>query len=169
LGLTHPPKGKADTFRELVGVSHQLNALSRSSFLLANVPGDDGRKAFVRGKGNYAAEPPSVEFHITEVELRLDDDTIIDVAKASDVHEGELRVADLLKKSNGRKDSSSAAQQRLLNTLADGPKTYAEMAEMLGCSRQAVNRHIGRLQSEGLVAAVNGRPARFRRAEGPMV
>jgi hypothetical protein len=64
LGLLHPIKGNVSSFRQLIAGSHQFNAVSRSSLLLAPDPDDDKRRIIVRGKGNHSAAPRSVEFAI---------------------------------------------------------------------------------------------------------
>jgi hypothetical protein len=66
LSLLHPIKGRVQTFRDLVGGSHQFNALSRSSLLLARDPHDERGAALVlvRGKGNLSVDPGSFEFEI---------------------------------------------------------------------------------------------------------
>ena len=57
VGLLHPVKGRARSFRELIaGRGHQFNAVSRSSLLLGVDPDDDQRRVLVRGKGNHSAE-----------------------------------------------------------------------------------------------------------------
>ena len=49
LGLLHPIKANVSTFRQLVAGSHQLNAVSRSSLLLAPDPDNEARRILVRG------------------------------------------------------------------------------------------------------------------------
>jgi hypothetical protein len=63
LGAMHPNK-RADSFRQLVSGSAQFNAVSRSSLLLAAHPNDETRRVLVRGKGNLARTPSSVEFSL---------------------------------------------------------------------------------------------------------
>ena len=64
VGLLHPIKGRAKSFRELMAGSHQFNAVSRSSLLLGVDPLDQDRRVLVRGKGNHSAAPRSFEFRI---------------------------------------------------------------------------------------------------------
>ncbi|MCB8970366.1 MAG: AAA family ATPase [Solirubrobacterales bacterium] len=64
VGALHPNKGTHTTFRGLLSGSHQFNALSRSSLLLAEHPDDSDRRLLVRGKGNLAKEPAGFEFSI---------------------------------------------------------------------------------------------------------
>ena len=60
----HPKKGEAVSFRNLVAASHQFNAVSRSSLLLAEHPDDDTRRVLARGKGNLTGPLPLLEFVI---------------------------------------------------------------------------------------------------------
>src|SRR5438105_298004 len=54
VGLLHPTKA-GGSFRQVVAGSHQFNAVSRSSLLLAVAPDDEKRRVLVRGKGNHTA------------------------------------------------------------------------------------------------------------------
>ena len=73
-GSLHPVKGTPRTFRELIGGSHQFNAVSRSSLWIGRDPdGDDADRVLVRGKGNLSAEPPAFEFRIATGNAVIDE------------------------------------------------------------------------------------------------
>jgi hypothetical protein len=96
LGLLHPIKGNAPSFRQLVAGSHQFNAVSRSSLLLAADPEDESRRVLVRGKGNHSAAPRSFEFKIAADVVELNGHTF-EVPKVVDAREGERSAQDLMK------------------------------------------------------------------------
>ena len=73
VGLMHPIKGNPSNFRQLVAGSHQFNAVSRSSLLLAADPEDEARRVLVRGKGNHSAAPRALEFGIKPHVFELND------------------------------------------------------------------------------------------------
>jgi hypothetical protein len=92
----HPIKGNPSSFRQLVAGSHQFNAVSRSSLLLAADPNDDQQRVLVRGKGNHSAAPRSIEFSIAGEAVELNKHTF-EIPKVVNLTEGERTVADLLK------------------------------------------------------------------------
>jgi AAA domain len=92
LGLLHPIKGRAASFRDLIAGSHQFNAVSRSSLLLGVDPDADDRRVLVRGKGNHTAAPRSVEFTIVGEAFELNGHTF-EMPKAANVREGNRTVA----------------------------------------------------------------------------
>jgi AAA domain len=64
VGTLHTNKAGGASFRQTVQGSQAFNAVSRSSFLLAKDPDEDGRVVLVRGKGNHAARPRAITFEI---------------------------------------------------------------------------------------------------------
>ena len=67
LGTMHPRKGRVVSYRDLVANSHQFNAVSRSSLLLAPHPEDQTKRVVAWGKGNHAGLVPTLEFRIEPV------------------------------------------------------------------------------------------------------
>ena len=126
LALMHPIKGTPSNFRQLVAGSHQFNAVSRSSLLLAADPTDDQRRVVVRGKGNHSAAPRSIEFRIAAEAVDLNAHTF-EVPKVVDLAEGERTVADLLKLTPAAPVREELAE-RLADRLTDEPKTRADLA-----------------------------------------
>jgi hypothetical protein len=129
LGLLHPIKGNVSTFRQLVAGSHQLNAVSRSSLLLASDPDDESRRILVRGKGNHSAAPRSIEFKIAADVVELNGHTF-EVPKVVDVVEGDRTIADLLKIPGAPKRDAVADQ--LASLLTDKPQKLADLARAIG-------------------------------------
>jgi hypothetical protein len=130
LGLLHPIKGNVSTFRQLVAGSHQLNAVSRSSLLLAPDPDDEDRRILVRGKGNHSAAPRSIEFQIAADVISLNDHTF-EVPKVVDVTEGERTIADLLKGAASAPVREALAEQ-LYAVLINQPQKLADLARAVG-------------------------------------
>lgn len=64
LATMHEGKGQRVDAREGPAGSHQYNALSRSTLLVADHPHEDGRRVLARTKGNYSIEPPILGFTI---------------------------------------------------------------------------------------------------------
>jgi hypothetical protein len=130
LGLLHPIKGNASSFRQLVAGSHQFNAVSRSSLLLAADPEDESRRVLVRGKGNHSAAPRSFEFRITaEVELN---DHGFEVPNVRDAGEGERTVQELMKASGRAAPVREKLEEELAERLTQNPQTRAELARAVG-------------------------------------
>lgn len=129
LGLLHPIKGNATSFRQLVAGSHQLNAVSRSSLLIAPDPADDDRRILVRGKGNHSAAPRSVEFAIAADDVELNGHRF-EVPKVVEVAEGERTIADLLK--GPVAPVREALAEELVAVLSDQPQKLADLARAVG-------------------------------------
>jgi hypothetical protein len=132
LGLLHPIKGRASSFRQLVAGSHQLNAVSRSSLLLAPDPDDDKRRVLVRGKGNHSAAPRSVEFTIVADVVELNGHTF-EVPKVVDLVEGDRTISDLLS-DEPKAPVRDALAEQLEALLNDEPETLAALALAVGRS-----------------------------------
>ena len=126
LGLLHPIKGNVSSFRQLVAGSHQLNAVSRSSLLLAADPDDEDRRVLVRGKGNHTTAPRSFEFAIAGEVVELNAHAF-EVPKVVDEHEGERTVRDLLNATPASPVRDELAEQ-LGPLLTDEPQALADLA-----------------------------------------
>ena len=136
LGLMHPPKGAVTSFRQLVGASHQFNAVSRSSLLLAEDPDDPGRRVLVRGKGNHSAAPRSFEYRVAVETFDLNGHGF-EVPKVVDEREGERTIKDLLEaRQPGAAPTKRDQIKAKLDTILDAtPQTLSRLAEQLGCDR----------------------------------
>jgi hypothetical protein len=60
----HTNKLRGGDFRSKLSGSHQWNALSRSSLLIAHHPDGGSRRALVGGKANYSAPPTPLTFDV---------------------------------------------------------------------------------------------------------
>lgn len=151
LGLLHPIKANVSSFRQLVAGSHQLNAVSRSSLLLAPDPADETRRILVRGKGNHSAAPKSIEFSIVADVVEMNGHTF-EVPKVVDVLEGDRTIADLLKGGPEAPVREALAEQ-LAAMLSHEPRKLADLARMLGRSPQdgSVRNALNQLRGEGRV------------------
>lgn len=129
LGLLHPIKGQARSFRDLIAGSHQFNAVSRSSLLLGVDPDDEGRRLLVRGKGNHSAAPRSLEFTIAAEVVELNKHTF-EVPKVVDPVEGDRTIGDLVKPPAAPVRNELA--DRLEPLLRDEPQTRADLARAVG-------------------------------------
>jgi hypothetical protein len=157
LCVLHPPKGQAKSFRDLVAVSHQYNAVSRSSLLLAYDPRDWSRRVVVRGKGNLSDHPPSLEFAIEGHEHDLSGYSF-DTPRVVDAREGNLTAEDLLKsgRASRRADGPSESEQRILDALDAGPMRRSELIEELGFTKQRLSQLVNRMLEKGLLMQGSG-------------
>lgn len=105
VGSMHPRKGNAGSFRDLLAGSHQFNAISRSSLLLAEHPDDDTRRVLIRGKGNLAGGVKALEFRIRSHAFELNGHDF-DMPHAVDWEESDLKVADCLPGRGGAREGA---------------------------------------------------------------
>jgi hypothetical protein len=133
LGLMHPVKGRVSTFRDLVAASHQFNAVSRSSLLLAAAPDDETRRVLVRGKGNHSAAPRAVEFVIAGESFDFNGFGF-EVPRAVDVSESDRTVADLLAAGPPEAPVRDELTERLADLLTAEPQRLTDLAGAVGRS-----------------------------------
>lgn len=155
VGLLHPTKGKPHSFRDLVAGSHQFNAVSRSSMLLAKDPADDTRRVLVRGKGNHSAAPRSVEFTIASEVFELNGHTF-EMPKVVELEEGDRTIDDLLKSMDAPVRTALAAE--IEQVLTNEPQTLADIARSIGRSPKdgSVRNALTLLLAEGKAKKVDG-------------
>ena len=136
LGLLHPPKAAGTSFRQLVGASHQFNAVSRSSLLLAEDPDDAGRRVLVRGKGNHSAAPRSFEYRIGVDTFELNGHAF-EVPKVVDQGEGDRTVKDLIaaRQPGAAPTRRNEIKAQLAEILDTTPQTLSRLAAQVGCNR----------------------------------
>jgi len=118
IATLHTNKSNATTFRQRISGTQAFNALSRSSLLLAEHPDDEDRRLLIRGKGNYAAPPPAVEFRITSVDTEIGGH-VHKPTKVVDVATSRIDIAEVL----GAPERVSKAQigrDTIADALADG-------------------------------------------------
>ena len=126
-GLLHPVKGRPKSFRDLMAGSHQFNAVSRSSLLLAKDPADSDRRVLVRGKGNHSAVPRSFEFRLGVDSFELNGHGF-EMPVVADPEEGDRSVDDLL----AQAPVTGPLAEELLDLLTDEPQSVADLARAVG-------------------------------------
>lgn len=160
----HPIKGSPKNFRELVGGSHQFNAVARASLWLGPDPDseDPADRILVRGKGNLSAEPPSFEFRIESREFELAGSHWNQPAVAN-ARYGERYRRDLEGGNGygfGQRATRPAHELAVAATLAalqsDEAKTIAQLSDETGVSRNTLPKTLALLQEQGLVSRVGG-------------
>lgn len=107
LGSLHPRKGDALSFRDLVAGSHQFNAVSRSSLLIAEHPDDKRRRVLLRGKGNLSVLPEPLEFEIKSCAFQLNGATF-DRPLATDWATADIDLEDVLPRRSRESKQESA-------------------------------------------------------------
>jgi len=107
LGSLHPRKGDAISFRDLVAGSHQFNAVSRSSLLIAEHPDDKRRRVLLRGKGNLSVLPTPLEFEIKSCTFELNG-AVFDQPLATDWETAEIDLEDVLPRRSRESKQESA-------------------------------------------------------------
>jgi hypothetical protein len=156
LGLLHPNKGNVSSFRQLVAGSHQFNAVSRSSLLLAADPEDDDRRVLVRGKGNHSAVPRSFEFAIATEDVELYEHRF-EMPKIVDEGEGERTINDLLKAGPPDAPVRDELAEQLAPLLTDEPQKLADLATAVGREPKdgSVRNALGWLEEKGRAEKVD--------------
>lgn len=142
LGSLHPNKSGA-TFRQLMSGSIAFNALSRSSLLLAEHPGDPERRVVTRAKGNLSAVPEAVEFAINGHTFDANGHTF-DVPRAVNFATSALTTDDLLARPLPAGDARTDARTLIAEHLEDGNWHAAgpilDECEAKGIYRRAAQR-----------------------------
>jgi biotin operon repressor len=74
--------------------------------------------------------------------------------------EEELPEDEFVEEEPAEQEGPTAAEQRALDALDDGPKNHTELGKALGISRQGASKHLASLVAKGLATSVdNGRYA----------
>jgi AAA domain len=149
LGSMHPRKGNATAFRDLVAASHQFNASSRSSLLLAEHPDDESRRVMIRGKGNLAGGVRALEFRIRSHAFELNGHAF-DMPHAVDWEESDLQVADVLpgKGAGAGRPRDDDKRERIEDALTDTPQSERTIAKATGVARSTVKDILREFEEE---------------------
>jgi hypothetical protein len=159
LGSLHPRKGDALNFRDLVAGSHQFNAVSRSSLLIAEHPDDPRRRVVLRGKGNLSVLPDPLEFEIKSCTFQLNG-TVFDQPIATDWETAEIELDDVLPR-RSRESKQESAGHWLRAYLGGGDwQASAEVKE--AGSRAGFNE---RMLKRAMEALVEDREAQIRNTD----
>jgi hypothetical protein len=159
----HPVKGSPKNFRELVGGSHQFNAVARASLWLGPDPDseDPADRILVRGKGNLSAEPPSFEFRIESREFELNgihwNQPTVTAARYGERYRRDLEGGNGY--GFGQRASRPAHESAVPVVLgalaaADAPLSIAALCDATGLGRNTVPKTLGLLQEQGLASRV---------------
>jgi AAA domain-containing protein len=150
VGSMHPRKGNAGAFRDLVAGSHQFNAISRSSLLLAEHPDDDTRRVLIRGKGNLAGGVKALEFRIRSHAFELNGHDF-DMPHAVDWEESDLKVADCLRgRGTGAGRPRDEDKREAVEAVLTGtPQSARSIAKAAKVARSTVQDILAELAEDG--------------------
>jgi hypothetical protein len=129
LATLHTKKGTATSFRELQAGSHQYNALSRSSLLLAQDPDNKKRRLVVAGKQNHTRASVTVSFKLDESRFKLNGEHF-KVPRGFDFRdEPNITLASLL---DGKGKVADEVMERVREALSDEPQSRKTIRETSG-------------------------------------
>jgi hypothetical protein len=158
IGSMHPRKGRVLSFRDLVANSHQFNAASRSSLLLAPHPEDATLRVLALGKSNHAGLVPTLEFRIEPTLFEsVMGETVIAV-RAVDWKTSTIDLDAAVRASTGTRDhepsKTEQAADAILEALADGEphpssQIKADVRVEVGCGLRTVVYAAEGLVTEG--------------------
>ena len=167
LGLLHPVKGGASSFRQLAAASHQFNAVSRSSLLLAVDPDDPTRRVLARWKGNHSAAPRTFEFSVVAEGFELAG-RAFEMPKVAAAREGDRTVDELLQTPDAPVREELTG--RLADALTDDVRPLAALARAVGRKPKdgSVRNALHALAAQGRAEQViTGKPRGWRRTGIP--
>jgi AAA domain len=130
VGSLHPNK-RGETFDQIVSGARSFNAVSRSSLLLEQHPAEEDVRVVLRGKGNYSAAPPAMEWTLVGKEFEMNDLTF-NKPTVHDMQESDVSEEDLMKRFSSEKGGdreptkAEQATDHLLTVLADGKPHQSE-------------------------------------------
>jgi hypothetical protein len=164
--------------KTLIFAKDDSHAVSRSSLLLAEHPGDNSRRVLVRGKGNLSATPPAVEFQIATKRFEANGHQFA-VPQAGNFSTSGLTVADLLGQPAAEPrvgKARSTARQMIATSLAD--QGWHEAGPVIEeCLARGIDPRIARRAADDLRVESEPVPGAFparrrwrlpgRRADGP--
>jgi len=152
LATMHTRKGPSSSFRDLMAGSHQYNALSRSSLLLAVHPDDEGRRIIVPGKQNYSRAATTESFELAGHAFDLNEHRFSVSLAHGFRAEPDITIDSLL--ASPRTDARDELREQVLGALTDEPQARAEIARAVGRDPKdgSVGRVLGDLHAEGQVA-----------------
>lgn len=172
-GNLHPIKGNPKSFRDLIGASHQFNAVARVSLWLGHDPDSDdpAARVVVRGKGNLTAEPPNLEFTFTGKKVKINGETF-DMPVVKDMREGGRyrhdfegdRGAGFGKRATVPASVRHAEALELI--LTEEPQSVSSLARQSGVERSSASRALAALAEDGRAEKINGKGYQRINTEG---
>jgi AAA domain len=150
LGSLHPRKGDVVSFRDLVAGSHQFNAVSRSSLLIAEHPHDPRRRVLIRGKGNLSMRPDPLEFEIKSCAFQLNG-ALFDQPIATDWETSDIDIEDVLPRRSRESKQDSAGHWLRAYLDADWTSSADVKAagEQAGFNERMLQRAIAAMVDDG--------------------
>ena len=157
VGSMHPRKGRVLTFRDLVASSHQFNAISRSSLLIAPHPEDPELRVLAWGKGNHAGLVPTLEFRIEPLDFLIEGRSFREV-RATDWQESEITLESAVAASTGAPGRPRHEEKRdaVLAALTDKPQTVSAIAKAARIARSTASDILHELEGDGAVKTEAG-------------
>lgn len=148
VGTMHPRKGRVVSFRDLIANSHQFNAVSRSSLLLAPHPDDPELRVLAWGKGNHAGLVPTLEFRIEPVTFELPSGRQTTDVRAVDWQETVISIEDAIRSSGGapRPVQQEARRDAVFDALTGEPQTVRAIATAADVARSTTQRLLEELE-----------------------
>ena len=168
VGSMHPRKGRVLSFRDLVANSHQFNAASRSSLLLAPHPEDAELRVLALGKANHAGLVPTLEFRIEPVSFTSPMGKTVTEVRAVDWTVSTIDIEAAVRASTGNRDrepsKTEQASDAILDALVDGKAHLssgikADVRAEVDCSLRTVELAAERLVADGALIVDGKGPA----------
>jgi hypothetical protein len=141
-------------YRELQAGSHQYNALSRGSLLLAVDPENPKRRLVVAGKQNHSRAAITESFKLDGSRFTLNGHKF-NVPRAFDFRdEPDITIESLLSLNRGRSAVEDLVEQ-LRGALTSDPQQRKDIAEKVGCSDDGTfDRALKSLEEAGVAEKV---------------
>ena len=157
VGSMHPRKGRVLTFRDLVANSHQVNAASRSSLLIAPHPDDPELRVLAWGKGNHAGLVPTLEFRIEPHDFLIEGRPFREV-RAVDWEESEVTLEGAVSASTGAPGRPRHEEKRnaVLAALSDEPQSGRAIAKAAGLVLSTAQNILYELEHDGALKTEAG-------------
>jgi hypothetical protein len=157
----HTIKGQASDFRQKMAGSHQYNALSRSSMLVAWHPDGSGRRVLLGGKANYSAAATPLSFAVEAREFDLNGHHFEVPLACEFEEEPDLTMEAVLRgPARERERERDERREAILDVLTGTPQTVRAIAEETGIPKSSVQRYLDDLGGAGFGAQERRRVGR---------
>lgn len=154
IATLHTKKGTATSFRELQAGSHQYNALSRGSLLLAKDPENPQRRLIVAGKQNHSRAAITKSFKLDGSRFDLNGHKF-NVPRAFDFRdEPDISIDSLLAQNRSGAVVDELIEQ-LREVLTSEPQQRKDIAKKVGCADDGTfDRALKSLEQAGVAEKV---------------
>jgi hypothetical protein len=153
LATLHTNKLRVGDFRSRLGGSHQYNALSRSSLLIARHPDDSELRVLVGGKANYSALPTPLTFEVRVHSFLLNGEHFEEPVACEFTEEPDLDLETVLDgptKPRPRDEVKDALRTKI-RSLASCQSLKGDETCKAGFIRSELARKVGRKETDGTV------------------